>query len=248
MSNLGGGDQLARGAHSAQFVGAGASISQFEDDLIFRPEIVAEKYGLTDEQIADYQNDREQGYHLPELPTVEAMKEMEVSAGFKVTDRRSFFENHPLSETAKPVEKAPAKWPEYEYGKMRPILDRILVKRIPDDPNLELLEDGSMRDKKTGFIVPPAYRQHSNIGVVLAVGDFVVMGGVKTLLSDFVQPGDKVKFGDYNSEVYYLSDAEVEKLCDDVQVNFVSDPEGLRVIRVQDIRSIQHRVTAEEAE
>lgn len=247
MQSLGGGDQLAAGAKTAQFASAGASISQFEDDLIFRPEIVAEKYGLTEEQIEAYKADREAGEKLPELPTVEALKEMETAklqVGFSVKDNRRLFVNE---EEVKPVEPVVQKWPEHSYEKMRPILDRVLIKRVPDDPNLELLQDGTMRDKRTGFIVPAAYRQHSNVGVVLAIGEFVVMGGVKTPLSDFVQPGDKVKFGDYNSEVYFLSDAEVEKLCDDVQLNFVSDPEGLRIIRVQDIRTIQRRLETNNA-
>lgn len=238
--SLNGGDALARGAKSAQFAGA-SLISQFEDDLIFRSEIVAEKYGLTDEQIAAYKQDREDGKKLPELPTVAELKELadsKLNVGFSVKDSRRSYLSEPES---KPVVEAPKKWPEQTYGPMRTILDRVLVKRVPDDPNMEMLEDGSMRDKRTGFVTPAKYRQHSNIGVVLAVGDFVVMGGVKTPLSDFVKPGDKVKYGDYNSEVYYLSDEEVEKLCDAVEFNFVSDPEGLRVIRVQDIRTIQHR-------
>ena len=252
MFNLGGGDRLARGEKSAQFASAGASISQFEDDFIFRPEIIREKYGVTDEQIAEFKEDREKGKHLPELPTVEELKELETAStkegfgvGFSVTDKRRSYadvaSSHPLGNESEPVKQS-GRWPEHEYSPMKPLLDRILIKRVPDDPNLEVLQDGSVRDKRTGFIMPPAYRQHSNVGIVLAVGDFVVMGGVKTKLSEFVKPGDKVKFGDYNSEVYFLADDEVEKLCDAVQLNFQSDPEGLRVVRVQDIRTIQRRI------
>lgn len=244
--SLGGGDQLARGQRSAQFAGGASSISSFEDDLIFRPEIVAEKYGLTEEQIAAYQKDREEHIALPNLPTVEDLKELQASKLFSVTDKRhSYLESaHPLAEESKVVFK-PKKFADKSYAPAKPILDRILIKRIPDDPNMELLEDGSMKDKRTGFIIPPQYRQHSNVGVVLAIGEFVVMGGVKTPLSDFIQPGDKVTFGDYNSEVFHMSDERVEKLCDAVQLNFESDPEGLRIVRVQDVRVIEHPLMPE---
>jgi co-chaperonin GroES (HSP10) len=243
VSNLGGGDQLASGAKSAQFASASSEVSNFECDFIFHPETIKEKYGLTDEQIEGFKQDREAGHHLPEMPTVEDMKEMDTAAkkdGFEIIDNRRLFvsENQP-----QPIPETAKKWPEHQYEKMVPILDRILIKRIVDDPNLEELSDGSVRNKKTGFIMPSAYRQHSAMGIVLAIGGFVIMGGVKIPLSDFIHPGDKVKFGDYNSEVYHLDDAEIEKLCDEVQMNFVPDPEGLRVIRVQDIRTIQRRVS-----
>ena len=246
MSNLGGGDQLASGQKSAQFASAGVSISQFEDDFIFRPEIIADKYGLSEQEIEDYKEDREKGHKLPDLPTVESLKELkdaELKVGFSVKDSRRFTdamaETHPLGKESK-VAVAVKKYSEKKYTEPRPVLDRILIKTINDDPNLELLEDGSVRDKRTGFIVPPQYRQHSNMGIVLSIGDFVIMGGVKTPLSDFIQPGDKVKFGDYNSEVFFLSDAATEKLCDAIQMDFFSDPEGLRIVRVQDVRVIQH--------
>src|ERR1035437_10110535 len=90
------------------------------------------------------------------------------------------------SKANEPVElkKAEPKFPEKQDGAFKPILERVLIKRVAEDKNMEQLEDGSMRDKRTGFIIPAKYRQHSNVGVVLAVGDFVVMGGVKTPLSD----------------------------------------------------------------
>jgi len=234
-----GGDVLARGAKSAQFAGGAATISQFEDDLIFRPEIVGVKYGLSQVEIDQFQEKRNNGEKLPELMTVAEREELS-TLNLKVVDKRpNFLEaSHPLAEsahTAAQVKKYPE--PEYEVGK--PILDRVVIMRIPDDPNLEILEDGSARDKRTGFIIPPRYRQHSNTGIVIAIGDFVVMGGVKTPLNTIVNPGDKVTYGDYNSEIFHASAAKVEAMCDAAQVNYNPDPEAIRVVRVQDIRLVE---------
>ena len=154
----------------------------------------------------------------------------ELGSGITVIDRRSRFDSEP-------VKKAEPKFPEKEYGAFQPILDRVLVKRVAEDKNMEQLEDGSMRDKRTGFIIPAKYRQHSNVGVVLAVGDFVIMGGVKTPLSDIIKPGYRVLFGEYNAEKLKISDEQVKSMCDAIGVEFEAS-EDLDVVRVQDIRGV----------
>ena len=63
-------------------------------------------------------------------------------------------------------------------------------------------------------------------------------------MADVVKPGDKVTFGDYNSEVYKLSPEKTIALCDAVKMNYEADDEGLRVIRVQDIRTVEHPLEA----
>jgi len=154
----------------------------------------------------------------------------EITNGVTVIDRRSKFDSAP-------VVKPEPKFPEKEYGLFTPILDKVLVKRVPQDKNFEMLEDGSMRDKRSGFVIPAKYRQHSNVGVVLAVGDFVVMGGVKTDLSDIVKPGYRVLFGEYNAEKLKVPDEQVMAMCDAIQVEFEAS-EDLDVLRVQDIRGV----------
>ena len=65
-------------------------------------------------------------------------------------------------------------------------------------------------------------------------------------MNDVVQVGDRVTFGDYNSEVFKQGDEKTQKLCDAVQMNYEADPEGLRVVRVQDIRVIERPLPAED--
>jgi co-chaperonin GroES (HSP10) len=124
-------------------------------------------------------------------------------------------------------------------------MDRILVMRISDDPDTELLEDGSTRNKKSGLITAAKYRQHSNVGIVLSTGHWVVVGGVKFPMEEFVNPLDKVTYGDYNSEVFPMDKKKVEALCDSIGVNYVEDAQGLRVVRVQDVRGVEKNVPKE---
>lgn len=230
------GDRLARGDASAQFVTSSRGMSNFINDLIFSPEIVEEKYGLTPEQIEEYQQKRLTGAKLPELPTVEEIEEKKdqedaIRMGFTVTDKR-------LPDAAI-VEEAPLRYESIDYTPLRPILDRVLIMRVVIDEDMEELSDGSLRNKKTGFVMPAKWRQHSNIGIVLAIGDFVIMGGVRTELSEIVQPGDRVTFGDYNTELFPLDNKRAEALCDALQVNYVEHEDGLRIVRVQDIRGVE---------
>jgi co-chaperonin GroES (HSP10) len=165
-----------------------------------------------------------------ELLNVAPEEEQDITNGVKVIDKRSAY-------NSEPVKKAEPKWPEKTYETFSPILDRLLVKRIAPDKNMELLEDGSIRDKRTGFVIPAKYRQHANIGVVLAVGEFMVMGGIKIPLSDIVKPGYRVMFGEYNAEKLKVPDEQVMAMCDAVRVEFEAS-EDLDVVRVQDIRGI----------
>ena len=159
-----------------------------------------------------------------------------LGSGITVIDRRSRFDSEP-------VKVAEPKFPEKQYGNFTPILDRVLIKRVSDDKNMEKMEDGSLRNKSTGFIIPAKYRQHSNVGVVLAVGDFVVMGGVKTTLSDIIKPGYRVLFGEYNCEKLKVPDEQVEAMCDAVGIEFEAS-EDLDVVRIQDCRGIYKPVEA----
>lgn len=231
-----GGDVLARGAAKAQFGGAN-SISDFENDFIYMTvEEVNEKYGLSQSEYDFYAALRVDGQHLPDLTPVALQETLDV--GFSITDHRKNY----LSEATEPAKvkvEAAKKFPEPTYGAFRPIMDRILVMRIADDPDTELLEDGSTRNKKSGLITAAKYRQHSNVGIVLATGTWVVIGGVRFPMEDFVKPLYKVTYGDYNSEVFPMDKTKVEALCDSIGVNYVEDAQGLRVVRVQDVRGIE---------
>lgn len=240
MSEYGSGDKLARGARSAQFGGASGvrDTNQFEDDFsVFTVEELCNKYSLSQSEYDQYSAQRLEGTELPDLKPVGDS----FGVDFLVEDKRS----SALPE-AEVVPTPASKFPEKQFGAYRPILDRILVKRVEPDKNMELLSDGSTRDKRTGFIMPAKYRQHSNTGVVLAVGGFVVMGGTKTPLSDVVKPGDRVTYGDYNSEVTFLPETLVRELCDAVQLNYLEDENGLRVVRIQDVRGVEPAVESAE--
>lgn len=234
MSENRGGDVLARGEHSAQFRGAGANLTEFEYDLTLKPEIVGSKYGLSQVEIEQYLERRGKGEKL-DLKPVGGLED-------EISDKTPL----ELRWASKPVEAKPKKFADKEYSDPVTLLDRVLIKRIPEDPEkFEILEDGSMRDRKTGFVIPYAYRQHNNIGIVLAVGQFVILGGVRISMDEVVRVGDRVTFGDYNSEVFHMSESKTEKMCDSVQMNYEKDEEGLRVVRVQDIRVIERPLPSE---
>ena len=237
-----GGDVLARGAQSAQFAAGGSDLSEIEYDLRVRRDIVKEKYGITDEEIAQYDEKITKGERFT-LPTLAAREEeLNAASGITVVDRRpNYFEDKP-----KEVPPAPKKWADKKYTSATPILDRILVKRCSDGPDMKIMEDGSVLNTKTGLVIAAKYRQHSNIGIVLATGQFVILGGQKIPMGDVVRVGDRVTYGDYNSEVFLLDEAKVQALCDNVQMNYEADPEGLRIVRVQDVRMVERESIAAE--
>jgi co-chaperonin GroES (HSP10) len=158
-----------------------------------------------------------------------------------VVDRRRSYLDSVLGE-AKVAEVETKEFPDKTYTPLSPILDRVLIMRVAANPDEEVLEDGSVRNKRTGFIIPQKYRQHTNHGIVLAVGQFVVMGGVKTTLTDIVKPGYKVYYGDYNSELFPMDEQKIRAMCRILQVNYEHSEEGLRLVRVQDIRGVERPV------
>jgi len=114
--------------------------------------------------------------------------------------------------------------PKQQYEPFRPILDRVMVKRIQEDNS----------ETKGGIAIPDKYRQQSNKGEVVAVGDFVTMGAAVFHMP--IKPGDIVLFGEYNCEP------------------FSKDGEEFLLVRVQDIRGVerllveQPQITAEQME
>lgn len=235
-----GGDVLARGGRSANFASSGGEVSEFEYDLKLRPELTKEKYSLTDAQIAEYVARMDNGERFDLKPT--ALVE-ELGSGITVIDKRSNYMAEPVD--VKAVEKPAPKYPDKNFATAAPILDRILIKRCAEDKDMELLEDGSVRNKKTGLIIAAKYRQHSNVGIVLAAGQFVIIGGQKVPMSDVVRVGDRVTYGDYNSEVFHMAEKRVIELCDAVQMNYEADEEGLRIVRVQDVRLVEREAASE---
>ena len=235
------GDTLAKGALSAQFAGASSDITEFENDFIYMTVAeVIEKYGLDQAEYDQYHFLRENGDRLPDLTPVALQETMEV--GFSITDHRKNYLSEATEASAVKTE-APKKYPEPSYEPMQTLMDRILVMVVSDDPNIELLEDGSSRDKRTGLISTAKYRQHSNVGIVLLAGQWVVVGGVKTPMWEVVKPGDKVIYGDYGSEkMPETFNKKAEALCDAIGVNFEKTEQGIRIVRIQDVRTVEKKV------
>lgn len=161
--------------------------------------------------------------------------EEEQTFGVPVLDKRRHYNPLAAEAEAKPT----LRLSEREFAPLQPIMDRVLIKRINDNPDLEILDDGSARDKKTNMIIPAKYRQHSNTGIVLAAGSFVVTGGVRIPMSEILKPGDKVTFGDYNSEVFHMEEHKEKALCDALGLNFLPEEGSIRIVRVQDIRGVE---------
>ena len=233
------GDRLARGCPTAQFAGASSEITSFENDVIYLDvDAVLEKYGISQGEYDQYTALRLDGQKLPDLISVALQEKQELGAGFSIADhRRNYLQE--ATEPAKVVTEQPKRYPEPTYGTARPILDRILVMRIADDPDTELLEDGSTRNKKSGLITAAKYRQHSNVGVVLAAGGFVVLGGLRIPMEELIKPGYKITFGSYNTEIFPMDKKKAELLCDSIGINFVDDQQGLHIVRAQDVRMVE---------
>jgi len=119
------------------------------------------------------------------------------------------------------------------------------VKRIEDDPDIEVLEDGSARNRVTGMFIPASYRQHNNKGIVLRVGNYLGIGGACFPLSDFVKPGDKVTFGSYNTEKFTMEFKQAKVLCDSLEIDHNEADEGFWIVRIQDVRLVEALVTYE---
>jgi co-chaperonin GroES (HSP10) len=175
-----------------------------------------------------------------ELHNVAPEEPEKLGSGITVIDRRPNW----LSTEVKEAPVAPKKWPEKTFELFTPILDRILVKRCAESSDMKIMEDGSVLNTKTGLVIAAKYRQHSNIGIVLATGQFVIIGGQRVPMREVVRVGDRVTYGDYNSEVFLMDEKKVERLCDAVQMNYEPDPEGLRIVRVQDVRGVEREYSA----
>ena len=239
------GDKLARGDHSAAFSGAGSAVTDFEQDFAFLTKAeIEEKYGLSEIEYDVYDKLRVDGQKLPDLTPLSLQETQELGAGFSIADHRRNYDLIGDSAKHESVVEQPKKFPEPTYGTARPILDRILVMRIADDPDTEVLEDGSTRSKRTGLVTAAKYRQHSNVGIVLAAGGFVVLGGLRIPMEELITPLDKVVYGDYNSEVFPMDRKKAEALCDALEINYVDDQQGLRLVRVQDVRTVEKPVKA----
>src|SRR5208337_2593740 len=119
------------------------------------------------------------------------------------------------------------KFPAKEYAPFKPVLDRVLIMRVNMDPDMVELSDGSLQNKKTGFVMPAQWRQHANVGIVLEIGDFAVMGGLRIPMDEIVRPGDRVMFGDYCTELFPMDPKRAEALCDALGVNYEEHEDGL---------------------
>ena len=159
-----------------------------------------------------------------------------------VIDRRPNYLDKLSGDDLKVAKTEEKEFAEKTYSTLSPILDRVLVMRVSANPDEEILEDGTVRNKKTGFIIPQQYRQHTNNGIVLAAGQFVVMGMIKTPLEEIVRPGDRVFYGDYNSELFPMDESKVRAMCRALKVNYEHSEDGLRLVRVQDIRGIERPI------
>lgn len=230
-----GGDVLARGGQKAQFGTSSGDVSDFEYDMKLRRDLVKGKYGLSDAEIEEYAEKMDNGERF-DLKSVDEIVDLAKEAGISVVDKRAnFFDALNAKEESKPAPK----FAEKKYSLFSPVLDRILVKRCAEDSELKIMEDGSVVNVRTGLITTAKYRQHSNIGIVLATGKFVIIGGQIIPMSDVVKVGDRVTYGDYNSEVFRMDEKRVMALCDAVQMNYEKDEEGLRIVRVQDVRGVE---------
>ena len=71
----------------------------------------------------------------------------------------------------------------------------------------------------------------------------MVVGGVKTPMWEVVKPGDKVIYGDYGSEkMPETFNKKAEALCDAIGVNFEKTEQGIRIVRIQDVRTVEKKV------
>lgn len=91
---------------------------------------------------------------------------------------------------------------------IKPIMDRILLRKV--------------EEKQSGDVIIPDQYKESQKFEVVAVGDFVIFGGQRVPVSDFVHEGDLVLVGQYNLEVCEI------------------DGQKFFLTRVQDVRGKEH--------
>jgi co-chaperonin GroES (HSP10) len=116
------------------------------------------------------------------------------------------------------------------YAPFKPILDRVLLRLVRESkPPIE----GEIPDIR----VSDKFRQQTNKGEVIAVGDIVVLSGQKFPITEFVNIGDHVLFGQYTAEEFTSEELFAQfKLTPDDQIY---------IVRVQDCRGTARRLDVE---
>lgn len=170
-------------------------------------------------------------------PSVVAPEEPELK--LDVVDKRRFMG---LDTEVKAKKVEPKEFPDRQYTVGTPIIDRVLIMRVSVNPDEEILEDGSVMNKRTGFITAAGYHQHTNTGIVMSTGEFFVIGQHKIPISEVTIPGDLVYYGDYNSELFDIAEEDARRMCKELKVNYEKTEAGWRLIRVQDIRLVKKPV------
>jgi chaperonin GroES len=95
--------------------------------------------------------------------------------------------------------------------KVKPLQDRILIKRIEEEEKT-----------KGGIIIPDAAKEKPQEGIVVAVGDGKILeSGQKAPLT--VKPGDKILFGKYSGTEIKVDGEEHLILREDDVLAIVED-------------------------
>ena len=87
--------------------------------------------------------------------------------------------------------------------KIRPLHDRIIVKRIEEKEQV-----------KGGIIIPDSAKEKPQQGEVIAVGKGKTLDNGKVVAPD-VKPGDRVLFGKYSGSEFKLDDQELLSMRED---------------------------------
>jgi chaperonin GroES len=87
--------------------------------------------------------------------------------------------------------------------KIRPLHDRIIVKRIEEKEQV-----------KGGIIIPDTAKEKPQQGEVIAVGKGKTLDDGKVVAPD-VKPGDRVLFGKYSGSEFKLDDQELLSMRED---------------------------------
>lgn len=114
-----------------------------------------------------------------------------MSDQLEVVDNRKFTSDGELKEEAVDTIIRPSViQANRSYDDPKPRFDYILVAR----KETETTYNG------TTFYIPESARQKPNVGVVIAVSDFYIVGDTKFPTTDIVNPGDIVTFGHFQAE------------------------------------------------
>jgi co-chaperonin GroES (HSP10) len=86
------------------------------------------------------------------------------------------------------------------FQKPQPVFNSILV-RLPEQ---------STEEFQGGILIPDSSRKNPNRGVVVAISEFYILGGVKHNVSDMVNIGDEVTISDISHESIPYGDETLE--------------------------------------